>query len=304
MNKRPLISILVNCYNSETYLKEALDSIYKQTYQNFEILLIDNCSADQTAKIAKSYDQRLRYYKTNKFVSLYAARNFGVSKATGDYLAFLDSDDIWKPNKLEIQLAALQDTGALFIYTNFVYKSESSSSIQKILSNLYLYFSNMQLHIRKSGYRSTYSLVKYYDINLQTVLLSHSLIQDISFLETLNLYGDLDFFLHILLLNKVNPYYLNEITSVTRIHPNQLSKKNINDWYIEAKLTFKHLSFFMDKRAKRKYIINHIFFHYSNILVSKSEFKEAFKIKIFVSLNSFQHFIHLIKTLMIFFIKK
>ena len=101
IKKSPLLSIIVNCYNGEEYLKDCLKSILKQSYKNWELIFWDNISTDQSKNILKQFkDKRIKYFKSKKFTSLYEARNLAVSKAKGDYVSFLDTDDLWKRNKL------------------------------------------------------------------------------------------------------------------------------------------------------------------------------------------------------------
>ena len=89
----PLVSIIMNCFNGEEFLCEAIDSVYAQSYTNWEIIFWDNASTDQTASIAKSYDKKLKYFRTSKTTSLGEARVAATKKARGKYLAFLDVDD-------------------------------------------------------------------------------------------------------------------------------------------------------------------------------------------------------------------
>ncbi|MEB3828453.1 glycosyltransferase family 2 protein, partial [Phormidium sp. CCY1219] len=100
----PLVSVIMNCYNGEKYLKEAIDSVYAQTYPNWEIIFVDNASVDQTAAIANSYDNRLKYFRNPLTVKLGESRNIACEHAKGEFLAFLDCDDIWMPDKLELQI--------------------------------------------------------------------------------------------------------------------------------------------------------------------------------------------------------
>ena len=99
----PKVSVLMNCYNGEKYLKEAIDSIYAQTFTDWEIVFIDNCSTDNSVNIAKYYSDKVKYFKTEKNIPLGAARNFGIGFCTGTYIAFLDTDDVWLPEMLEKQ---------------------------------------------------------------------------------------------------------------------------------------------------------------------------------------------------------
>ena len=100
----PTVSVIMNCFNGEKYLREAIDSVYAQTYKNWEIIFWDNASTDNSAEIAKSYDEKLRYFRGEKTVPLYAARNLALKQAKGKYIAFLDCDDYWLPQKLERQV--------------------------------------------------------------------------------------------------------------------------------------------------------------------------------------------------------
>ena len=101
---KPLISIIMNCYNGEKYLREAISSILKQTYQNWEIIFWDNQSLDKSSEIFKSFkDERFNYYLAKNHTSLGYARNEAIKKSNGIWIGFLDVDDIWLPNKLEQQ---------------------------------------------------------------------------------------------------------------------------------------------------------------------------------------------------------
>lgn len=96
------ISVIVPVYNGEKYLKEAIDSILDQSYKPFEIILIDDGSDDKTAEIAAGYKRSLVYlYQKNSGIA--ASRNLGVSIAKGDYISFLDADDLWVREKLQVQ---------------------------------------------------------------------------------------------------------------------------------------------------------------------------------------------------------
>ncbi len=98
----PLVSVIMNCFNGEQYLREAIDSVIAQTYQNWELIFYDNQSIDNSAEIFKTYnDKRLRYFYASNHTLLYEARNNAIQYASGYFLAFLDVDDWWDPLKLE-----------------------------------------------------------------------------------------------------------------------------------------------------------------------------------------------------------
>lgn len=112
----PEVSVLINCLNGERYLREAIDSVYQQSFHSWEIVLWDNASTDTSADIARSYDRKLRYFRSSKTVPLGQARNLAIEKARGKYIGFLDCDDIWLPEKLERQIPLFddQDVGIVF----------------------------------------------------------------------------------------------------------------------------------------------------------------------------------------------
>lgn len=105
----PKVSVVMNCHNGASFLREAIDSVYVQTYPDWEIVFWDNLSMDHSPVIAKQYVEtgKLKYYRGEVFVPLGAARNEAIARATGDYLAFLDCDDLWLPEKLERQVSLL-----------------------------------------------------------------------------------------------------------------------------------------------------------------------------------------------------
>lgn len=108
----PLVSVIINCYNSAQYLRETIDSVLAQTYPHWEIIFWDNQSTDESAEIFKSYsDTRLKYYYAPVHAKLGQARNLAVMLAQGEWIGFLDCDDIWLPEKLEKQIAIIVEEG-------------------------------------------------------------------------------------------------------------------------------------------------------------------------------------------------
>ena len=126
MSGKPLVSILMNCYNGEKFLREAIESVLEQTYQNWELIFWDNQSTDQSAEIFKSYgDRRSKYFYAPKHTILYEARNYATDKSSGNFIAFLDVDDYWEKTKLEKQMDVfLTDTNVAMVYSNYYFKNE------------------------------------------------------------------------------------------------------------------------------------------------------------------------------------
>lgn len=102
---QPRVSVLITCYNAGRFLKETLDSVLAQTYADYEIIVADDGSDDNTGEIVAGYPQVRYFYKSHSGIS--ATRNFALSKAKGELITFLDADDLWKPEKLEKQVSYL-----------------------------------------------------------------------------------------------------------------------------------------------------------------------------------------------------
>lgn len=122
MNTR-LVSVITPCYNAGTTIAQTIESVILQSYSNWEMFVIDDCSSDNSADIIKSYvssDARIRYIKTDKpSGSPSKPRNIGLDYANGDYVAFLDADDIWLPDKLKEQLELAESANVAFIYSDY-----------------------------------------------------------------------------------------------------------------------------------------------------------------------------------------
>lgn len=214
MNPAPTFSVIINCLNAEKYLREAIDSVYAQTFSDWEIILWDNCSTDRTAQIAKGYDQRLKYFKGEKTIPLGAARNRALEKSAGRFVAFLDSDDWWFETKLEQCLQAFSDKKIGLVY-----------------GNCSIFYSNGK---RKALYPDSWeppkgkifaSLLEHPFINFQTVVVRKNLLQQMNhwFDESFEVAEDLDFLLRFSLL--ADAWGLPEKLSAYRIHSNSFTWK-------------------------------------------------------------------------------
>ena len=118
-NRQALVSVIMNCRNSATFLEEAIQSVFSQTYQNWEIIFYDNLSTDESPNIAKKYIGKLKYVRGTKPLSLGEARNEAIQEASGKYIAILDCDDLWVANKLEKQIEIFEkDSQMGLVYSN------------------------------------------------------------------------------------------------------------------------------------------------------------------------------------------
>jgi glycosyltransferase involved in cell wall biosynthesis len=120
MKKESFVSVIMNCYNGERYLRKAIDGVLAQTHQNWELIFWDNQSTDRSAEIFKSYpDPRLKYFYAPKHTWLYEARNYAIEKAGGEFFAFHDVDDWWMPSKLEKQIPLFSDPQVGLVCSNY-----------------------------------------------------------------------------------------------------------------------------------------------------------------------------------------
>ena len=134
-NKDKLVSIITPLYNGEKYIRKTIESVLNQTYQDWEMVVVDDCSMDRGPDIVlemASVDSRIRYYRneTNKKVAL--TRNRAIELSEGRYIAFLDSDDLWKPDKLEKQIRLMEEQNAAFCYSACEVIDESSAPTGKV----------------------------------------------------------------------------------------------------------------------------------------------------------------------------
>jgi glycosyltransferase involved in cell wall biosynthesis len=124
-----LVSIITPCYNSAEYIAQTIESVLTQTYQNWEMIIVDDCSIDSSVEIISLYqksDYRVKLYQTEACSgSPVEPRNIGIEKASGQYIAFLDSDDVWLSDKLENQIKQFDSKDIGIVYSNYEKMSES-----------------------------------------------------------------------------------------------------------------------------------------------------------------------------------
>ena len=130
-----LVSVITPAYNCAEYIDECIESVLNQTYQNWEMLIVDDKSTDNTQSIVESYakkDHRIKLFNQEKNAGTAAARNKALELSQGRFVAFLDSDDTWKPNKLERQLEFMLENKYGFTFTSFEFMSVKPLDKKKI----------------------------------------------------------------------------------------------------------------------------------------------------------------------------
>lgn len=132
--EKPTISIITPVFNAERFLEQTLQSVFQQDFTNWELLLVNDCSTDKSAEIISCYeaDSRIRLINLEKNSGAAFARNQGISLAQGRYIAFLDSDDVWMPDKLRKQLDYMEEKNCTFCFTEIRRTDEEGHPIGKI----------------------------------------------------------------------------------------------------------------------------------------------------------------------------
>ena len=133
------VSIIMPAYNCERFIAEAIQSVQAQTYANWELIIVDDCSTDQTRTIIEKFaleDKRIIFLKNEINSGAAASRNKAVEAASGRYMAFLDGDDVWMPEKLERQLAFMISNNYVFTCTDYLKIDEQSNELDEIVPAL------------------------------------------------------------------------------------------------------------------------------------------------------------------------
>jgi len=218
-------SVIINCYNSENFLEECISSVLKQTETDFEIILVNNQSTDNTKQIIYSFDdRRIRYFETPYFKTLGDARNFGLENAKGQYIGFLDSDDFWDKNKLKRSYKFLKNQKIGMVYSDVLYFNINH---------------NFKLYSKRKPYEGNIfeSLLEDYSLCLSSVIFSKKLINNynIKFEDSFKVCEDFDFFIKIskYCISKYDP----ECLVYYRIHDNNLTKSK-RELFFEEKNRF------------------------------------------------------------------
>lgn len=133
-----LISIIVPVYNVEKYIRETMDCVLTQTYENWELLLVEDGSQDRTVEIITQYmaekkEPRIRLIKQPSNMGAARARNRGLQEAAGRYIAYLDGDDLWEPDKLEKELRFMREKNAAFVFTGYEFADEHGKGTGKVV---------------------------------------------------------------------------------------------------------------------------------------------------------------------------
>jgi teichuronic acid biosynthesis glycosyltransferase TuaG len=220
------VSIIMPSYNSDVYIRKTIDSVLNQTYKNWELIIIDDCSPDGSLNIIKEYcnaDSRIKLIINEKNLGVAESRNRGMKAAQFSYIAFLDSDDLWHEKKLELQTAFMQENNAAISFTQYYRINDADSEI------------GMVNRIPES--------VNYYNLLKGNVIAMSTSMIDVRIIEKTNFekIGHEDYFFWLKILKKgVLAKGINEKLVYYRVHSKSLSSNKLKavtfTWHIYRNL--------------------------------------------------------------------
>lgn len=244
------ISVIVNFHNSEKYIEYCLKSILKQDYKNLEIIMWDNHSDDKSYKIIKKFkDHRIKYFYNKKRETLYKARNLAIQHSTGNFIAFLDSDDWWEYNFISSRINFFNRSEFLYFYSN-VYLFNEKTKKKRVYKDYLLPDGKLYNFLSKD-----------YFIIISAVIFRREVFEKFGmFNENYNIIGDYEYFMRISKVcsaKSINSPMLNY-----RVHDNNLSKTNIHIFFQEYKDWFEK-----QLEQKDRDFLQNIFFFKKNLLL-------------------------------------
>lgn len=218
MKKLPLVSIIIPTYNRVDYLLECLESIKGQTYNNFEVIIVSDGGTDTSESMVKSLeDSRIKWYNLNiNYGRPAPARNFGLTKASGEFLCFCDDDDIWVKNKIETQVGILDDSYD-FTFSGFKVLNEAPSIISRFKRKV------VHSYLRITNGRAFYLLALFNPVCNSSVMVRSSALVNFHFNEIKELRAVEDYVGWIGLFRYLKVAYISDPLVKYRIHEMNIS---------------------------------------------------------------------------------
>ncbi len=262
----PAVSIIINCFNGEKYLKQCITSVLNQTYSDWEIVFWDNQSTDNSKKICLSFnDKRIKYYRSSMHTNLYTARNLALKQCSGSFIAFLDTDDYWMNEKLLIQMRYFKDKKIGLVCSNFIFLNEMNNKIK-------IWHSNE----KQSGYVLDELLYNYY-IGLPTVIIRKETLSKMNnpFNTNYNIIGDFDLFTRIAQFWKVK--YIHQPLATYRWHGKNLAFNETDREIVELNIWFSDIEneSKISKSNKLIYVKHKLNYLIGKEFLRKKEYKKA-----------------------------
>ena len=223
MYEKGLVSIVMPSYNTGKFIAESIESVLNQTYKKWELIIVDDCSSDNTDVIVKSFnDERIKYYKQEKNVGAAYCRNYALSLANGEWAAFLDSDDLWMPKKLEKQLSFMIENNYKFSCTGRDEINEESESLNRITVSPH--------HISKIG------MYMYCWIGCLAVMYH---IPTVGLIKIENLKKNNDYAMWLKVIKKVDCYCFDDVLAHYRIRKQSISHDKFKKLLLSHYLLFR-----------------------------------------------------------------
>lgn len=216
-----MFSVIINCFNSEAYIETTLASVLEQSFRDFEVIIWDNMSTDNTVRLIKKFnDNRIKLFQAKNHTSLGLARNEAIGRATQNYLAFIDSDDLWATEKLGIYKKYLDEQkGRYILYSDTYFIDKNGLRLGR-------------MHEKRRPSNRPYNLILRYNISLETIVMPRSLVVDYDLkFRDYSIIEEFDFVVRAFLLSGLQ--YIPLPLSSWRIHNAQLSQTSKKEYPME-----------------------------------------------------------------------
>jgi len=252
MNRAPFFSVIIPTYNRATLLPKAIESVFAQTYTDWELIIIDDASTDNTKEVVEEYsDNRIRYYKNDVNLERSASRNRGIEASKGQYICFLDSDDVFLSQRLELLKSEIEkrQTQVFMVFTDLVYNN-----------GILLSYSNEKMQ----SYKSIFDFLTDNIIGVPQVCIHRNILENIQFNPDIRIAEDLELWLRIAKAYNVT-YFENQPTVMAYEHEERsvnLKKHNSGQQQLSALryiFSKEHSGRHILKKFKKKRLSNTYF---------------------------------------------
>jgi glycosyltransferase involved in cell wall biosynthesis len=236
---KPLVSVIMNCYNGDKYLNESIDSILNQTYSNWELVFWDNRSTDNSAKVVSSYnDPRIRYFLAPTNTRLGEARRLATEFCLGEYISFLDTDDIYMPENLARKVDLITKFSADVFYSGSIHVDENGRTKSR--------------HKVKAKCGNVFEDLLYqFDIDVATMMLKRSIIAEKKINFDGRIYGSEEYDLFTILSVEHLFIVSDEYLAKVRIRRRSLTYIVMDKWAEDRRLTLRKIQNQYPDHAKR-----------------------------------------------------
>lgn len=229
LTEEPLVSFIVNCYNGEEYLNKCFNSILAQEYSNWELIFWDNASTDNSIGIFKSFrDSRFKYFKSEKNVSLGQARAWAVNECKGKYIAFLDVDDEWVPEKTHLQVLKMEKDNSILSYGGIQEVYQNNNKSKKILPH----------HTSENNFKKN---LLQFEINMPTIMIQREALKKKNLNFDPSITASEEYCLCMQLIYNEKVSVLNKPLAKYLVRKDSLTNKNSQYWAHERLYTLYKL---------------------------------------------------------------